>query len=670
MVTRHLAARTLLCACGLFILNAYVCREMFWTPYINQMGSIEAAFIALARYIAGNFRDLTWFPLWYNGIPFQDSYPPLFHSIVALWTNLFRWQPALAYHFVAALFYCIGPVALFLLCLSLSGSRPYSFFAGLTCSVLSPSALVIPAIRHEIGLLRPRRFQALAARGEGPHVAGLALLTLSILFLHRAAMRRRPVDIVLCAILFAATALTNWLAAVALFAAGIAYICSTNLRSGIVAIAAALLAYGMVIPWIPPSTIQTIRINAPHLGDYSGVYANLPRNLAIVALAAVVLVLAIRRLTPSLPVRFSAIFTLLMAAPVLPAYWWKIYILPQPDRYQLEFELGLSILVVFACKPILDRMPGPLRIGIAATALVLAIIPAKSDRRFARYLLSPINIDQTIEYKTALWCDQNLGGRRIFASGSTQFWLNAFSDTPEVTGGFDNGVVNQIVRMASYQIRSGDGARSRDAETSILWLKAMGAHAIAVAGPHTRQAYHDDRNPEKFSGILPLLWHDGDDSIFAVPQRSASLARVITSADRVLQPPANGIDVTALETYVKALDNPAFPEADFRWTTRHSATIHSNLSPQQTISVQMSFHKGWHARVNSTERPVAEDGLGQMYIEPNCSGPCSIDLFYDGGLEMRIARWISAAAWIFAIALLIFSCSSSPVQSSPVQSSP
>ena len=68
--------RTVLGASGLFIINLYVCRELFWTEYLNQMGSIEAVYIGLARYIMHNVGDLTWFPLWYNGIPYQDSYLP------------------------------------------------------------------------------------------------------------------------------------------------------------------------------------------------------------------------------------------------------------------------------------------------------------------------------------------------------------------------------------------------------------------------------------------------------------------------------------------------------------------------------------------------------------------------------------------------------------------
>jgi len=498
------ATRTILCAAGLFFINFYVCRELFWTEYLNQMGSIEGSFIGLARYVTRNAPDLTWFPLWYNGIPYQDSYPPLFHWIVALWAGALHKTPAAAYHFVAAFFYCIGPVTLFVLCKALSESRAYSFFAGLMYSILSPSAFVIADIRHEIGLMRPRRLQALVAWGEGPHVAGLALLPLAVLALHRAVTRRRPADLVVCAVSFAAMAMMNWLAAVALFAAVVAYVCSTTLRAGIAVLGAAVLAYAMVVPWIPPSTIETIRANAPLLGDFGGVYGNMARNLGVVAVLAAGVVVAIRWLTSSLVVRFSAIFSFLMAALVLPAYWWKVSIVPQPARYQLEMELGLTMLVIFGIRPFVDRMPVRWRAGMAVAALILAVIPAKSDRRFARYLISPVKIAETIEYKTAVWLDQNLPGRRVFASGSTQFWLNAFADNPEVTGGFDNGVVNQVTRTASYIVRS-DEPVDRDGKISVLWLKAMGVQAVVVGGADTRQAYRDDQNPGKFEGVLRKL---------------------------------------------------------------------------------------------------------------------------------------------------------------------
>jgi hypothetical protein len=652
-------ARRVFCAAGLFAINLYVCRELIWIEYLNQMGSIEAAFISLARYISRHASDLTWFPLWYGGIPYQDTYPPLLHWIVATSASIFHQSPAHSYHIITALFYCIGPVTLFLLCVSLSGSCSYSFFVGLTYSVLSPAAFAVSEIRHEIGLLRPRRLQALVAWGEGPHVAGLALLPVAVLYFHRAITRRRRTDFVICAFLFAATVLTNWIAAVALFAAVLAYVCSTGLRAGMFVLPVAVASYGMAVPWIPPSTVQTIRLNAPYLGDYGGVYAGMPRNLAVLALVGLALVLAIRRLTKSLPIRFSAILTFLAAAIVLPAYWWRVYIVPQPERYQLEMELGLAMLVVFAIKPAFDRAPRRVRTAIAAIAILLAIIPAKSDRRFARYLLTPINIEQTIEYKTAVWFDRHLDMHRVFASGSTQFWMNAFTDTPQLGGGFDNGIVNQAARTARYIITSGDGAGDRDAEISVLWLKALGIHAVAVGGPDSADSYRDFRNPRKFDGVLRELWRDGDDAVYLVPQRSASLARVATRADLVARTPLNGIDVQPLRGYVAALDNPILPEADFRWTTNHSASIQAILTPQHVVSIQISYHPGWHARVNGVDTPAFEDGLGQIYVDPKCNGSCSIELFYDGGREMRIARGVGVTVWILVFGALAFSWRSS-----------
>jgi len=35
-----------------------------------------------------------------------------------------------------------------------------------------------------------------------------------------------------------------------------------------------------------------------------------------------------------------------------------------------------------------------------------------------------------------------------------------------------------------------------------------------------------------------------------------------------------------------------------------------------------------------------------MLIDPNCDGPCTIRLTYDGGLEMRLARLASALAFL------------------------
>ena len=124
-------AKTLGCAALLFALNACITPLLFHTAYTVQMGSIEAAFIGLARYASAHWNDMGWFPLWYGGIPYPDSYPPLLHWICGLVVTLARVSPGLAYHFVTAMVYSLGPVTLFWMAWRLSGKRECALVAGI-----------------------------------------------------------------------------------------------------------------------------------------------------------------------------------------------------------------------------------------------------------------------------------------------------------------------------------------------------------------------------------------------------------------------------------------------------------------------------------------------------------------------------------------------------------
>ena len=52
--------------------------------------------------------------------------------------------------------------------------------------------------------------------------------------------------------------------------------------------------------------------------------------------------------------------------------------------------------------------------------------------------------------------------KRIFLTGSTQFWLNAFADSSQVGGGFGQGIVNDEIPVVHYGIpwMIGDGYRA------------------------------------------------------------------------------------------------------------------------------------------------------------------------------------------------------------------
>jgi len=63
--------------------------------------------------------------------------------------------------------------------------------------------------------------------------------------------------------------------------------------------------------------------------------------------------------------------------------------------------------------------------------------------------------------------------------------------------------------------------------------------------------------------------------------------------------------------------------------------------------VQISWDKGWRAFVRDQRVPAWADQLGQMIVEPRCSGVCEVELRYDGGKEHRLASLVCLMALIF-----------------------
>jgi len=641
-------AKSALAALALFAANVYVCRGLFSMEYLRHMGSIEAAYIGIARYLQTHWSDMTWFPLWYGGVPYQNTYPPLLHWTVAMVAWGRGITPVHAHHWTTALLYCLGPVTLFALVLRLSGSRWAALAAGMLYTALSPSAWLIPIIAHDLGgIWRPRRLQTLIMFGEGPHVSALTLLPLALLLLHVAMERRKPQWTLAAALGLGAVVLTNWLAGFALAMAVVCYLLArvTDLRPrdyGYLALVS-LAAYFIAMPWAPPSTIHVTQLNAQTVGgDFRSLYHALPLWCAVAAVSLALLKLASRKLPAAF--QFALFFTFLMALLTLSAAWFNTSILPQPDRYHLEMEMALAMLAALAGHEILKRTPQVPGVAALVIITVLLVQPLRIHRRYARWMIGGIDITQTSEWKTADWLNKHWSAERVMVPGSTQFWLTAFSDTPQIGGGFLQGVTNFEVRAASYGITWGKG----DAwpEWSVLWLKALGVQGVAVSMAGSTEVYKDYRDPQKFEGVLPVLWRDGGDVFYQVGKPHASLARVVPRSTLPPRTPESAADVEPIRAYVAALDDDQMPEAPFQWTTAHSARIVTNLAAGQVVSWQESYHKGWHASVNGRDVRIERDALGLMFIDAQMTGPVTVELNYDGGLEMRLAHWLSAGTLI------------------------
>jgi hypothetical protein len=642
-------------AAVLLAVNCYVVRDLFSVGFINQMASIDGAHIGVARYLAEHWRDLGWFQLWYAGVPYQNTYPPLLRALVALAIKLSGAAPVVAYHFVTAALYALGPVTFFWMAWRISRSRAFSFGAAMFYSLVSPSALFGPAIFKDLGsALNGRRVQTLLQYGDGPHIASLTLIPLAMVALDVALEKRRPVFYVLAALGMVAVVLTNWLGAVGLAVAVIAYLLArpqTSPRVWLAAVAIGIYAYLVALPWIPPSTLAAISANSQVQGGAYKIGAEHLRYLGLGLIALAFLHSICERLKVSAIVRFAIFFTLPMAAIVLCSMWLDVSILPQPYRYQLEAEMGIAILAVFSLQPLAARMGRREKAIALAGFLLFCWFQARHYRHFTWWMDRPIDIRSTFEYQAAQWFDHNLKGQRVLAPGSVGFWLTTFNDTPQLSGGFDQGLTNRLLPAVTYQLYTGEGSNGREDEIGELWLKVFGVQAVMVGGPHSREVYRPFSNPHKFASRFRVLWRDGDDVTYEVPARSRSLAHVMKREDLAPRMPAGGVDIAPLRPYVAALDNPAYPLADFRWLAPSRAAITANLERSQILSVQISYHPGWHARVNGRACRVYRDHLDLLVIEPGCDGPCTVVLSYDGGTEMWMARILS---WIALLAGIVW----------------
>jgi hypothetical protein len=636
-------------ALSLFAVNAWITVWLFHTPYTVQMGSIEAAFIGLARYIAGHFSQLNWFPLWYGGVPFPNSYPPLLHVVVAAVASAAHISTALAYHAVVATVYALGPVALFWAARRLGAGRVAAFTGALLYSLLSPSCWVVREIRADTGgWFGPRRLVNLALYGEGPHLASLLFLVLAVGALHVALEKRRPWHYLAAALALAGVVLSNWIGAFALgLGVGCYLLAGWDGARGLPwsprwlrAAGIGCYAYALAAFWAPPSTIRTIRINAPKLVGWEFTGAE---GLLWAWLIAGVLLLAwfLRHAGVEPRVRFGLMFLWSMAVVTLGAHWLHIKLIPQPERYHLEMDLAFWLTVTLAAEPLAARFRAswwPAVRQYAWVAIAAACLPLIFyQHHLGRDLELPIDISKTAEYRISHWLGGNLPGRRVFAPGSTGFWMNAFSDTPMIVGGFENGLVNQLLWGVNYQIYAGDKP-----EIAVAWLKAMGCDAIVGGDRASGEVYHPYSHPEKLHGLREL-WRDGAEVVYAVPRARQSLAHALRAADLVREAPPS-YEIKPLEPFLAALDDPSLPAAAFQWRNSSEASISADLRPDQLLYVQVAWDKGWNARVAGEGRRVWADPLGQLVVEPRCSGPCTVELAWNGGAEMQVARVLSPAA--------------------------
>jgi hypothetical protein len=662
-VAPHLQRKwVFVCAFLLLAVNLVIVATLFGVEYSAYTGSIEGTFIAIPRIMAKFPGQWSWWPFWNGGLPFENVYLPFSHWMVAAFTLMTGLPAARSFHIVTAAVYAVGALSAFWMALALSRKLVPSFIAALTYSCVSFAALLIPAIAADAGgQLNLRRLHILVFWGESPHTMAVALLPLAIVCFHRVLTTDFPKWRILAGVLSALVVLSNAFGIVMLAVALVSLLLAERpnrhisqrapdpwWKPPLTISAIGVVSYCWVSPWLSPSLMRAIRANAPTAGGDFRYTASSWIALVLLCSGGLLLWFVMRRAKAATHVQFFALFGYLTTGIVLIWYVWKVAVVPQPGRYQLEMDLVLPLAVVFCGAAILDRLPRPVRSAVVVVSLIALAVQTVYAARYARDLIRAVPPATLSEYKIAQWLGRNRPGQRAFISGSGAFLFNAFTDNPQLHGGHDQHTVNSFIPMVDFAVCSGMNAGNRDAEYSVFWLKAFGVRSVAVSGPGSTDHYKAIAHPQKFDGVLPLLWREGGDAIYDIPSRSPSLAHVIPASAVVTRRPIHGLDIAPVEPYIAALDDPQYPPATFVWKDMSEAEIHASLAPHQVISTQITYERGWRAYVNGKPQPLRGDAIGQMVLEPHCVGPCEISLRYTGGPERAVTRAMSLAAMLAA----------------------
>ena len=635
-------------------LNMCICREAFLTESTGHWHSMHGVWMALARLNGPGWMPPRWWPYWGGGSPAEYPYAPLIPAATAALARLLRISLPMAFHALTGLVYCLGPVLLYVASWRLFRAPGYSFAAALAYSLLSPAALIVPDPGgfHWAALLGARRMNLIFDWDDLPHLTSLALLPVAVFFLARALERRRWFHSGLAVSVMAAMMLANMFGAVLVAIVTLTVPLALErrfrpaalVRAGLTAAA----AYVVVCPWLPPSLLFTIRRNAVLDGESDTLPHALAAFLAIAAVSALVWFLTSRSVA-EWPLRWLMLFACpAVLIPVL-AQYWGVHFVPQPGRYKCELELALAWLGVLALRPLIQRLRPRARMALAIVLAAGASWQVVSHRRIAEEMLRPVDVARSIEYRSAKWVEAHLPGQRVMMGGSMGYWLDAFTDQPQVAENYPTAL-NWMAQVAAYTIYSDQNAGDRGAEFSVLWLQALGTQAIAVPGPHSPDAWKGFVHPRKFDGMLPVLWREDDTAIYRIPQVSGSLAHAMRRDQLVRRRPIHGLDVQELSVYVAALEDATAPPATLRWQGPNRAVVRARLAPSEVISTQINYHPGWHARARGTSLPVFADGLGFMAIEPRCSGDCEIALEFDGDAESMACRAACVAVLLMALA--------------------
>lgn len=526
---RVLSPSNLLLATLLFAVNAALNVPLFHAGEMPYRDSIEGGYASMTRFFFDHPNPWGWNPLQYGGLPTQFIYLPGVQYLSALLAHLSPVEPTYLYRILVASLACLGPSTGFLFLVYFIRSRWWALGAMAAYTLCSPLYGIVSTIDRDRAIAQlPWRLLVLAKYGEGPHNAGLALLPVALVALWGAATSRVSWKLFAAAVLCAAIALTNWVAALALafcvLTLALAAFGVPEFRFSRVVLCG-LLAYGLACFWLTPTFISTIAFNWP--ADAFNYHLERQQTLLLWGLAAGLIVIRVV-FAWLFPKDTFACFVVLNTFGfgwlVLWFYGRGLNTIPESRRYALEFELFL-VVALFEYFRLVLRRPRPVAwFCVLVPAVCLVAAGWNQTRRYTTQGFSarnPVPVEQTIEYRLARKLAELKPEGRVFVSGGLRFRLNSWFPIAQVGGGFESGLKDRTPVVLADRIRA-----TASGEEAIRDLRALGVEYVVVHGEGSREHYRDFKHPKKFERLLEVAHREEDDTIYRVPRDPALQVKI------------------------------------------------------------------------------------------------------------------------------------------------
>lgn len=624
---------------------------LFLGEYTWNLASIEGAYIAQSRLLRENFPVPGWNPLWYGGHPFKLSYSPGFLYVVNAFSILLNVGIGEAYRRVAAFSLILLPLALYVLAWRLSGSHVPAFLTSLLYVALPSAHRAVYAYPSVPPC--PDQVTVTALYGETPHVLGLALAFLTAALFYHYTVKGKRVYAVLLPLAVCFVNLINLIAAVSLavLMVGIAALRGWDAVKRLSLVY--LLAIGLGTFAYDPEYIQAAIIH----GQMTGGTPPLTIPTVVVILAVLAASYAASRYVYSKTSSFFTAAALLLSSSFLLVALFNrfagIGLLPQAVRYGPEFDAFLYGLVGSSLSVLFMRLRRGLAVTLAVILSVLMLASFMNGLAYSQAVLRPGDVERSIEKQVADELATLLSDRfgpRAYATGSIAFWLNVFTDVPQVRGGYDEvaGSFSPLWSHVSYLINT-----NRNSSLILLWLKAYNVKYVVVDMPWAALPYKDYLYPEKFEEILKSVKEVGGVRVYEVPLSCPEPVQLVKTEAHV---PVIGniFDVKNLHSYLKLVDG-CYGEASLQYAVENNNRIKVrvyNLDGEHSLLFKTNYDDGWVAYVNGKKLPSKVVGPNFVLFEMNgVRGDAEVEIGYS---SRPIDLLYDAFSAVVLVAMLVY----------------